>query len=313
LLRSDTAFSDYARNVREAEVDFIVTDRGRNDWSVRRCTVGGSVLQFGRAAAGTIANGVMAQSDVIVFVVQNSLAPHRVWLNGKRIASHGIAVLPPGSNFVFANQVPHEWISFSVGLDRLPPRAIDRFDEQIELRAAALLATEDARFAELVRAAEAGSRWRMGSVPSVCCPTDSEDELIDALTSAVTTLKSFRFDQERRDARHYYGIVRHALAGIPDGGSVHVDDLCRSVGIEGRTLRRAFNDVFSMPPVRYLKLRQLNEVHAALCAAEARGQLVTDILTRHGVTELGRFAAEYRALFGELPSQTFRRRPGARV
>ena len=309
-LRSEAAFSDFTSNVREAEVDFLVTDQGRKTWSARQCPVGASVLQFAVVGASVIADGVTPQADKLLFVLQSSSAPHRVYLNGERIAKHGIAVLPPGSDFVFANQVPHKWISFTVGLDRLPPRVIDRFDEQIELHVAALLAAEEARFAKLVRLAlnASLSRSPIESAPSFRCPTNVEGELIGALTATVASSGPYGFNRERGDGRHYHAIVRNTLAGIPDKVIVHVDDLCRLIGIKERTLQRSFSEIFRMPPKRYLQLRQLNQVHAALCAAEAQGQLVMDILMRHGITELGRFAAEYRALFGELPSQTIRHR-----
>lgn len=114
------------------------------------------------------------------------------------------------------------------------------------------------------------------------------------------------------DEFHYYRLVRQAVSSIPPHTTLAVEDLRHASGIEERTLRRAFQTVLGLPPIRYLKLRQLNQVHAALTEVEARGQLVTDILTHYGVTEFGRFATEYRALFGEPPSQTVRRSARAR-
>jgi AraC-like DNA-binding protein len=302
-------FGEYARNVREAEVGFIVTEPSRSDWAVRRREVGGSVLQFGLAGAGTIADGVMTQSDVLVFVLQSSLSSHRVFLDGARVGPNGLAVLAPGSEFVFANQVPHRWISVSVGVGRLPRRLVERFDEQIARRETWLIDAEPYRFADLARIAAAHAGGRAQGVPagSSACRPCSEDELVDALAALVASSTPSDFGGDRQGRPHYRALVRHALSTIQAFGSLHVRDLCRASGVEERTLRRAFNDVFRMPPANYLKLRQLNQVHAALCECGARGGLVTDVLTCHGVTEFGRFAAHYRRLFGESPSQTLRR------
>lgn len=306
----DSAFRTYARNVREAAVDFLVTHRGRNGWSVQRQVVGESVLQLGCAAAGTIADGATMRSDAVVFVIQSSLDPHRVYLNGDRVAAHGIAVLPPGADFVFTNQVPHRWISISTPLDRLAPRVRDRIDQQVDRREASLLESGPAQFAQLASvAAEAAGLPSRRSPPTAPQRFDSctEDELINTLTVALTAATPPRPGRNHRVELRRRAIVRQALDRLPEHGLAHVGDLSDAIGVEVRTVRRAFHAVFRTPPLRYLKLRQLNQANAALSDAAARGRLVTDILTRHGVTEFGRFASEYRALFGETPSETIRR------
>jgi AraC family ethanolamine operon transcriptional activator len=308
LVKSDAVFRDYATNVREADADFLVTNQSRNIWSVRRRLVGTTVLQFATVGAGTIADGVMPQGGKLVFLMQSTSADG-VYLNGTRLPAHGIAILAPGSDFIFVNQLPLKWLSFSVELDRLPARVISRFDRLVELRAPTLFGAAEDRFAELIHVAadRASLQSRTSGGRSIYVPADGHAEIFDALTTAIESSDTDRCRHEPDERHHYYAIVRRALTGIPIGEKLHADDLCRSIGVTERTLQRAFQKILRMPPLRYLKLRQLNQVYAALCGADARGQLVTDILTKHGVTELGRFAGEYRALFGEQPSQTMRR------
>ena len=63
-----------------------------------------------------------------------------------------------------------------------------------------------------------------------------------------------------------------------------------------------------MGPKRYLLLRRLNLAQRTLRDAAPDATTVTDIATRYGFWQLGRFAVEYQSLFGELPSATLRRR-----
>ena len=63
-----------------------------------------------------------------------------------------------------------------------------------------------------------------------------------------------------------------------------------------------------MPPARYLRRRRLNGVRGEFRSPDGAPARVTDIAMRWGFWELGRFASEYRALFGELPSDTLARR-----
>jgi AraC family ethanolamine operon transcriptional activator len=71
--------------------------------------------------------------------------------------------------------------------------------------------------------------------------------------------------------------------------------------------KRAFQDYFGLGPVGFLKRRTLNLVRKTLQNADASMPTVTHAATQFRVWEFGRFARDYRLLFGELPSGTLRR------
>jgi len=104
-------------------------------------------------------------------------------------------------------------------------------------------------------------------------------------------------------------IVRRAEAFFKChvGEPVSIGQLSSIAGVSERSLRNAFNDVYTTSPKRYLRLWQLHQVRRALRAADGQEATVTDVATFHGFYELGRFAGEYKALFGEAPSQTLHR------
>jgi AraC family ethanolamine operon transcriptional activator len=58
-------------------------------------------------------------------------------------------------------------------------------------------------------------------------------------------------------------------------------------------------------------LRQLNIVRRALRNKLADQHNVSDIMKEHNIKEFGRFSSEYKALFGESPSETRRRNAGS--
>ena len=84
-------------------------------------------------------------------------------------------------------------------------------------------------------------------------------------------------------------------------------DLCAIAGVGERTLEYAFGEQLGLPPSRYVRLRRLNHVRRELRAGDPETTRVTDVAMRWGFWQLGRFATEYRALFGELPSETLAR------
>src|SRR5262249_10139371 len=89
------------------------------------------------------------------------------------------------------------------------------------------------------------------------------------------------------------------------GHPLSMFDLCREFDVSERTLRYAFQEARGLSPMAYFKARRLNVVRQELKAAPADTTTVQEIAQRWGFWHTGEFAADYRRLFGELPSQTF--------
>ncbi|BBY48098.1 AraC family transcriptional regulator [Mycolicibacterium arabiense] len=84
--------------------------------------------------------------------------------------------------------------------------------------------------------------------------------------------------------------------------------LARDAGVSPRALQKAFARAGELPPMSYLREVRLHRVRCELVDASERGAAasVTTVATRWGFVHLGRFAQQYRQLFGESPSQTLR-------
>jgi AraC family ethanolamine operon transcriptional activator len=89
-------------------------------------------------------------------------------------------------------------------------------------------------------------------------------------------------------------------------------DLAHAAGVSHRTLHAACAEQLGVSPKRFLRVLQLNAVRRELMCRNDPDVRVTDVLSRLGVWEWGRFSGEYGALFGELPSETIRRQVGRR-
>lgn len=85
---------------------------------------------------------------------------------------------------------------------------------------------------------------------------------------------------------------------------VYLADLCAATGVSERTLQLVFLESYGVSPLQYLKLWRLNLARQRLRDGAREQTRVTDVALDCGFWELGRFAADYKALFGESPSQT---------
>jgi AraC-like DNA-binding protein len=125
----------------------------------------------------------------------------------------------------------------------------------------------------------------------------------ECLRNAVTSYNRSTAARSRSE------IVRRAEHFVREhiGEPISIARLSTVVGVSERSLRNAFYDVYTTSPKRYLKIRQLHRARHALRAADGGPATVTTVATFHGFFELGRFAGEYKALFGETPSQTLQK------
>jgi AraC-like DNA-binding protein len=83
-------------------------------------------------------------------------------------------------------------------------------------------------------------------------------------------------------------------------------DVAKAAGVPGRTLLEHFREHRGVSPMRYMRDARFGRVRDALLAPREE-QSVTQIAEAWGFSHLGRFATEYRARFGETPSETHRR------
>jgi AraC-like DNA-binding protein len=92
------------------------------------------------------------------------------------------------------------------------------------------------------------------------------------------------------------------------GADIGIADVAASASISLRALHYGFQKARGVSPMVWLKQRRLDRVRTELLAADPAETTVTDVALRWGLVHLGRFAADYLARFGELPSVTLHRR-----
>lgn len=103
--------------------------------------------------------------------------------------------------------------------------------------------------------------------------------------------------------------IRRARRYIEDHPDqpLRIEQIARQAGTSVRSLQNAFRRELEITPLGYLRRIRLIHARDDLLDAEPGEVTVGDVARRWGFVNLGRFAAEYQALFGEKPSWTLRR------
>jgi AraC family ethanolamine operon transcriptional activator len=86
--------------------------------------------------------------------------------------------------------------------------------------------------------------------------------------------------------------------------AIYTQDVASALGVPNRTLSEAFVAVYGMSIHRFLRVWRLNLAHRALTAGGASPSLVKSVALDFGYWHLGRFAKEYRTIFGVSPSES---------
>ena len=134
-----------------------------------------------------------------------------------------------------------------------------------------------------------------------------EQQLIHAV---VECLAGGSADKSIRPGRwHQDTMVRieYLLRSQPDRAPP-VSEICAALGVSERLLRNLSTEHLGMSPTRYGRLRRLSQVRSMLRRGAADATSVSEVARRNGFLDLGRFAADYRAAFGECPAVTLLRR-----
>ncbi len=289
-------FDEYSRAVSDADVGFVLTHREVQKWGLERAELGKIRLQLGSDGGGSIVDGI-TRSDAVVLIWRVGASPEHIYLNGDLLRHDELAVLEPGSHFIFATKGPRHWISVAIPVDYFGAGLLDA-----DSGPRAVLLSSPGRAEELSLLAAELHRASDSARPSEALDALEQDLIAGCLECISASARHVAGNHES------FSIVDRALKILNhnDRLNFRIDELCDVLGLSERTLLRAFHRIVGIGPKRYLMLRQLNLIRRALHDAAHDELHVTGVLTDWGVSELGRFSGQYKSFFGELPSETLR-------
>jgi len=84
---------------------------------------------------------------------------------------------------------------------------------------------------------------------------------------------------------------------------ITIPELVKCCNVSERTLLYTFKKRFKIGPKAYIKVLKLNCVYRIL-HGDTQGKTISNIARQFGFWHMGQFHADYKAFFGELPSET---------
>jgi AraC-like DNA-binding protein len=131
----------------------------------------------------------------------------------------------------------------------------------------------------------------------------AENALVCAFVLALDAGNSVEDSEQGILTRSRASLARDFIHAHPDR-PLTLAEIAANTGVNARTLTRAFQSEFGVGPVGYHRRYRLEHVHLDLAAGNAAEVSVTDVAMKYGFYQLSHFAAAYKAMFGETPSET---------
>lgn len=143
------------------------------------------------------------------------------------------------------------------------------------------------------------------------CNTDTVD--IDLLKNRLPNLLVKSLEKAVKKAPKQQLNLRYAALGKILGyihqnlnRKITTSEICSTFEISERSLRYLFVELIRIPPMRYVKLIRLNKIRKEILQADSES-VINLIANKWGFNHSGQFAADYKKLFNEVPSEDLKK------
>jgi AraC-like DNA-binding protein len=302
----------YQGAVHPARVELLVTAKGDFNATLTRLEMPRLWLQRGRESLPRVASATVRADRLALFFLTDK-DQGSTYHSGRALAFGEIVASAAGSTQHLRTDGPSQWATFSMKRDDLGAagHALAGHD-LIERSVTSYLRPPLQTMSRLLRLHHAAEQLAEGQSDVLAQPEAVralEHDLLHAMMMCLT---------ENAPIKMGCGALRHKaiitrfeefLATNFDQ-PIYLAQICAAIGASERTLRKSCMEHLGMGPIRYLWLRRMHLAHRALIQVSPGTTTVTEIATANGFWELGRFAVDYRTLFGEAPSSSLYRAPG---
>ena len=299
----------YFDAINDVNVRFTLQGLETNNWRINSLTLPRGInIQYCWSGSGSIAQGVSRDGG---FELAVPVTGHYT-ANAEQVPFESALFMVPGSEFLVTIPNTHSWfgvfvpasLAASIGLaGESAPSPRDR--TRIVRNAAAAFCSVPSLLGRffanaLVRPEIAGSEQALGHF---------EAELLAVLERAYGSAPKLKTVRRGRAPVVDHRTVNRALDVIEASAepTISMSALVQMTAVSERALREGFRKYLGISPTQYMQLRTLNRARRRLAACLPEQGSVAEVATDLGVWDMGRFAARYRQLFGELPSNTLRR------
>ncbi|SDT55855.1 AraC family transcriptional regulator [Pseudomonas prosekii] len=300
-------FDEFEEALYGVQGRYVLRTRQQRDWQLNVVDLNGVALMSGREGAGTVYTGIGLPGYFNIFV---PLTAHEsTVVDGHAFNHRRVGWMVPNAMFHINAKSPASWLTVAMSCELVLRWAAIREDEfDFSLLHRNLVSNAQRHLGPLLWLAR--RLFHIDAHAPQALHTDAAEQAARTEVMGVVFRLLLPVDPVHAAPRHnrdHKDILRRALELLDtlDIQSVYTEDICQATCASERTVRNVFNEYLGMSPHRYLMIRRLHAIRAAIRHAGPE-DTITHICARFGVWDFGRFASLYRQYFGTLPAQSLK-------
>ena len=290
-------------------MEVLVKARGDFRAKVMRIDLdGGLWMQRGEENLPRVFRSTPPADRVIVSFITHDSGPV-IRLGGIEISSRQVVIIIPGEPSPWRSLRACKWCSMSMPQDAFMRMGRALTGKDVVLAKYQRVLTPPSPVMERLQALHGSAGHLADTAPEIVAKPEAARGLEAALVEAMFACIAGAPRDTAATGRRSDVVPRfEAVLGANPDTALYMPDVCATIGVPGRLLRACCAELLGMGPKQYLHLRRMHLARRALLAADPGTDTVTEIATRYGFWELGRFSVAYRSLFMESPSATLKLR-----
>ncbi|MGD8957312.1 MAG: helix-turn-helix domain-containing protein [Chromatiaceae bacterium] len=291
-------------SVKGSHLEHVQLSSGRFRGLLLRSEYRDMQLDFGRYNLPLHARGTMpTQQLTLGFALKSDT---HAMLNGESVDGSTLVWFDEGSEIDYRMAPRSEWLAIQVDrtdIERFgvePPNVHTRcipvaqhhrwqLGQHLNLAVQALLEIDSAKAALVADVDAYIGQLYAGMLDDFCA----------ILQSVQPQRIPNSLERQTRLAREAVGYIDANI-----DSTLRIGLMCTELGTTFKSLERSFLRLYGVTPKRYVDLARLAKARRNLIASRGSEFTIADVATGCGINHLGRFAQRYKALYGELPSET---------
>lgn len=247
-------------------------------------------------------------TDMVITTFSMGDGPEPV-CGGVRMRPGELMILPPGEHVHARTDGPRRWGSIWIPVEQLMRYSSALTGEPFVLHPGPQCWRPSSAAGRHLRSLHAAAIRMAQTRPQAFADRQTayglEQQLIEALVECLSAGSADRGTRSAQRGRDIMARFENLIQDQPYS-ALHAIEICAVLGISQTLLRDLCTEHLGTSPINYVRLRRMSLVRRALQRGGREAETVMAVAARYGFRNPGRFAANYRTLFNELPSTTFR-------